>query len=339
MSMHKILAVVGLACVGLFSVWSDAVQEKPFESEALKLLQDKIQPWWNSHRPPRSTKPMEYRMTPADDLGSRVDPPIYTPQMPIEVAAWIHSGGKPAEGNPMSGRPLVLLDVRRRSDFLSERIPGSLNVPARDLETSLESGDLSKLDARSVLVAFGSKWPHLEVISRIRATKKFEALYAMEGLEAWKARRAPVDRDEKLVQFLKETESERKAGAPPPPPPEPEPLAGVDPRALKKLLDSGVDLLRVFVGDRKTYEDGHVPGTHHVPTHDIEKWFADVDKNKLVMVMCGCCMGERGGPSENAVRQLEKMGFTRVLHLDGHMNAWKAAGLPVEHEDPPPRKK
>ena len=31
-------------------------------------------------------------------------------------------------------------------------------------------------------------------------------------------------------------------------------------------------------------------------------------------------------------------GFRRVMHLDGHMNGWKVAGLPVQTEDPPPRK-
>jgi hydroxyacylglutathione hydrolase len=161
----------------------------------------------------------------------------------------------------------------------------------------------------------------------------------MEGLDSWRSKGAKVDRDEKLVQFLKETEGERKASAPVPLPPEPEPLPGMDAKALKKLLDAGVDILCVFAGDRKTYEDGHVPGAHHVPVAAMEKWFADVDKNQLIVVMCGCCMGRNGGMSEAGFKKLEELGFTRVMHLDGHMNGWKVAGLPVQTEDPPPRRK
>jgi rhodanese-related sulfurtransferase len=337
MTMRKILGIALFA--SFIAAFGGAQEGKPqapqgrmFDQEAGKLLDDKAQPWWNNHRPPKATKPQSYNMSPSDDLGGRVDPPIYVSQMPIEVGAWIHSGGRPAEGHPLSGRALVLLDVRRRSEWLAERIPG------KELDASLESGALSKLDLKSILVVFGSKWAHYEVTSRLRS-HKFEALYAMEGLEAWKAKCAQVDRDEKLAQFLKETEAERKASLPPPPPVEMEPLPGMDPKALKRLLDAGVDLLCVFVGDRLTYEDGHVPGAHHVPVAQLEKWFADVDKNQLIMVMCGCCMGKRGGPSENGMFILEKLGFTRVLHLDGHMNAWKIAGLPIQTEDPPPRKK
>jgi rhodanese-related sulfurtransferase len=228
------------------------------------------------------------------------------------------------------------VDVGRRSEFLAEHIKGSLNVPGREIEQSLEAGELSKLDRRTILVAYGSRWPHFEVVSKLHGSKGFDAVYAMEGLEGWKARGFPVERDEKLAHFLKMTESER---APPavPPPADPESLAGLDPLALKALLDAGVDMMCIFVGDRRTYEAGHVPGAIHVPVAELDRKLADVDRNRLVAVQCGCCQGKRGGPSEIAVRQLAKLGFKRVLHLDGHMYAWKAAGLPVELEDPRPR--
>lgn len=307
-----------------------------FKAEATRLLEDRTQAWWTHHKPPRAKGPVEYRMAPNDDLGGRKDPPIYTAQMPVEVAAWIASGGKPPEGHPLAGRPFVLLDVRRRSEALAESIKGSLNVPARDFDASLENGELSKLDRKSVVVAFGSRWPHYEIVSKLRGPKGFDIVYAMGGLEAWKAKGAPVERDEKLAQFLKILEAEKPA--PPPPPVELEPLASLNARSLKALLDAGTDLLCLFVGDRRTYEDGHVPGAIHVPLATLDKWAADLDRNKPVVLICGCCQGDRGGPSEMGVRQLEKLGFKRVLHLDGHMFAWKTAGLPIQTEDPPAKK-
>jgi len=349
--MHKGLALAIIAGLGLSVVLvygtgallgsgkAHGFKSRDLEAEATRLLEDRSRPWWNNHRPPAAKGPTEYMMSPSDDLGARKDPPIYTPQMPLDVAAWITSGGRPREGNPLNGRPFVLVDVARRSEYLAEHIQGSLNVPGREIEQSLESGELSKLDRRAIVVAYGSRWPHFEVVSKLHGSKGFDAVYAMEGLEGWKARGFPVERDEKLARFLKMTESER---APPggvvPPPPDPESLAGLDPLALKSLLDAGVDMTCIFVGDRRTYEAGHVPGAIHVPVAEIERKLADADRNRLVAVQCGCCQGKRGGPSEIAVRQLEKMGFKRVLHLDGHMYAWKAAGLPVELEDPRPRK-
>jgi len=312
---------------------------RDLEAEAARLLDDRSKPWWDNHRAPRPKGPTEYKMSPSDDLGARVDPPIYTPPMPLPLAAWIASGGRPRDGHPLAGRPFVLLDVSRRSDFLAEHIKGSVNVPGPEIESSLESGELSKLDRRAVVVAFGSRWPHFEVVSKLRGPKGFEAVYAMEGREGWKSKGYPVELDEKLAHFLKMTESERRPpGSAAPAPEDPEGLPGVDPLALKALLDAGVDMTCVFVGDRRTYEAGHVPGAIYVPVTELEKKFADADRNRLLAVQCGCCQGKRGGPSEIAVRQLNKMGFARVIHLDGHMYAWKAAGLPVELEDPRPRK-
>ena len=187
------------------------LQERKFDAEAAKLLADRAQPWWNNHKAPKVKTAMEYRMDPSDDLGNRVDPPIYTPQMPVELVAWLYSGGKPAEGHPLAGLNLVLLDLRRRSDYLAEHIKGSLNVPGTEFENSLESGAVSKLDPKSLLIVFGTKWPHFKVVSALRP-KGFVSFYAMEGLEAWKAKGAPVERDEKLAEFLKEIEPERKAG-------------------------------------------------------------------------------------------------------------------------------
>jgi rhodanese-related sulfurtransferase len=355
--MHKGLVIAGVVLLGLAAALAvgtgafrgegrtPGVGNRGFEVEVTRVLEDRAQPWWNNHRPPKTKAPVQYLMSPSDDLGARKDPPIYTAQMPLNVAAWIASGGRPGDGHPLGGRPLVLLDVRRRSEFIAERIRGCLNVPARDLDQSMETGELSKLDRRSVVVAFGSRWPHFEVVTKLRGPKGFEAVYAMEGLEAWKAAGFPVERDDKLAEFLKVTDAERARppapGAPPPPPPPAEQddsLAGLDPLALKALMDANVDMLCVFVGDRRTYEDGHVPGAIHVPVPDLDRRLADVDRNKLVVAICGCCQGKRGGPSEIAVRKLGTLGFKRALHLDGHMYAWKAAGLPVELEDPRPAK-
>src|SRR5688572_8878735 len=335
MTMMKITGFIGIGVLSLA-----AIAGRPQEDgEAAKLLDDRSQPWWNGHRPPKVKGPVSYNMSPSNDLGAREDAPIYTAQMPPKVAAALLAGWKAPEGHPFAGRPVVLLDVRRGVEFLAERIKGTTSSPAVLLEASLENGPLSKMDRKTVMVVFGSRWPHFNVVSGLKAAK-FEAVYAMEGLHGWKAAGLPIERDEKLIEFLKVAEKEPVKGVTEvvPEPPNLPPVPGVDPLALKILMDSGVDLYGLFVGDRSTYEDGHVPGAFHVPVAQLPEKLAKMDRNRLMIVMCGCCQGKRGGPSENALAKLKEMGFTRVLHLDGHMYAWKVAGLPVEHEDPPPRK-
>jgi len=309
------------------------------EAEAKALLNDKSQPWWNDHRLKASKGAQSYSMVPSHDLGGREDPPIYTPVMPPKLAYWLMKGGKPPQDNPFAGRPFVMLDVRRYSDHLAENFEGPLNVPGALIEKSLEDGELSKLDRQAIIVAFGSRWPHYELISKLKGAK-FGAVYAMEGLHGWKAAGLPVQTDEKLVKILKMIDSEPHRGpvAPIKEPEEQVPLPGVDSLALKVLIDAGVDPLCIFVGSRVTYEDGHVPGAIYIPVADLEAKLATADKNRMIVVLCGCCKGLRGGPSEVAYDKLTKLGFKRVLHLNGHMYAWKIAGLPVETADPAPRK-
>ncbi|MBI4564895.1 MAG: rhodanese-like domain-containing protein [Planctomycetes bacterium] len=296
--------------------------------EAARLLEDRSMPWWSGHRPPEAKGPIVYAMAPVDKFGSQKDPPIRTPVMPLEAAAHLAGGKSVREGHPLRDREFILLDVRRRSEFLAEHIEGSVNVPARDLQESLQSGTLSALDRRAVIAAYGSRHAHFEVIARIR-NAGFDAVYALEGgLEGWKSKDLPLRVDAKLVEFWEVLKSERPA------PPQaalrgPKPIAGLEPRALKTLMDAGLDFMTVFVGDDRTFEAGHIPGSIHVPLAELEKHFESVERSRLIVLYCGCCTSKQGGPSEMAVKLLRAKGFSSVLHLDGHMNAWKEAGLPV----------
>lgn len=340
MIMRKLFAGLGAAVVSL-AILAGKPQETPStpDPEAVKLLEDRSQPWWNEHRPPKAKGAVSYSMSPSIDLGAREDAPIYTAQMPPKVAAALLAGWKAPEGHPFAGRPVLLLDIRRGIEFLAERIKGTTSSPGALLEASLAGGDLSKVDRKTVVIVYGSRWPHFNVITWLKAAK-FEAVYGMGGLHDWKAAGLPVERDEKLVEFMKIADAEPPRGGTPPPvePPPLDAVAGIDPLALKILMDSGVDLYGIFVGDRSTYKDGHVPGAYHIPVAQLPEKLKDFDRNRLIVVMCGCCQGNRGGPSQMALQKLGDMGFKRVLHLDGHMYAWKVAGLPVEHDDPAPKK-
>lgn len=61
-------------------------------------------------------------------------------------------------------------------------------------------------------------------------------------------------------------------------------------------------------------------------TDGFETKIVLLEKSNPVMVYC-----QAGGRSAAAAKKLRELGFKTVYELDGGMNAWNAANLPVEH--------
>jgi rhodanese-related sulfurtransferase len=76
----------------------------------------------------------------------------------------------------------------------------------------------------------------------------------------------------------------------------------------------------------EAFKEGHLPGAKNAP---FEKMAAAMEKFKLnqknpVVLVC-----ESGASSRKALADLKKMGFEEVGSLDGGVQAWKAAALPL----------
>lgn len=56
----------------------------------------------------------------------------------------------------------------------------------------------------------------------------------------------------------------------------------------------------------------------------FEAELAKLDKSKPYLVLC-----QSGSRSQRALATFQKLGFTRIYHLDGGILAWIAADLPV----------
>jgi len=74
------------------------------------------------------------------------------------------------------------------------------------------------------------------------------------------------------------------------------------------------------------FKAGHLPGAKHVPSSEIaakiEKLKLD-RKNPLILVC------ETGVSSRKAITEVQKLGFAEVGALDGGVQAWRAAALPL----------
>jgi thioredoxin 1 len=65
------------------------------------------------------------------------------------------------------------------------------------------------------------------------------------------------------------------------------------------------------------FELTHVPGAINVPVDQVQSTAASWDRNATFVVYC-----QTGSRSAEAVKVMESMGFTHLLHFDQGMNAW-----------------
>ena len=95
----------------------------------------------------------------------------------------------------------------------------------------------------------------------------------------------------------------------------------------KQLKNAGEDHILVDVREDSEWTAGHAAGALHlgkgVIERDVEAKIPERDK-KLVLYCGG------GFRSALAADNLQKMGYTNVISLDGGWRAYNEAGLPVE---------
>jgi rhodanese-related sulfurtransferase len=96
---------------------------------------------------------------------------------------------------------------------------------------------------------------------------------------------------------------------------------------VKPRLDRGDEFYLVDVREESEFAAGHLPGALHlgkgVIERDIER--AIPDTGAPIVLYCG-----GGFRSALAAENLQKMGYTKVISMDGGWRAWNAAGYPVE---------
>ena len=72
------------------------------------------------------------------------------------------------------------------------------------------------------------------------------------------------------------------------------------------------------------YASGHLPNARNIPAGELEKRMGELPAAKPVLVCCAS--GSRSG---RAIATLRKAGREQVFNLDGGLQAWRQAGLPV----------
>ena len=89
------------------------------------------------------------------------------------------------------------------------------------------------------------------------------------------------------------------------------------------------DAVIVDVREPNEFKAGRIPNARNVTLDKIEQGAKGLEKLKSKPILLVCQTGARSG---QAVRALQKQGFTEVVALAGGMNAWQQAQMPVEKD-------
>jgi membrane protein DedA with SNARE-associated domain/rhodanese-related sulfurtransferase len=106
-------------------------------------------------------------------------------------------------------------------------------------------------------------------------------------------------------------------------------MARISVDELYRLMDTGETPLIVDVRSpiARTLEPRHIPGALHLPLHGFEAHIRELPRDRDIILYCSC-------PNEASAAQVAKLlmnsGFVRVRPLLGGLEAWIAAGHPVE---------
>ena len=102
-----------------------------------------------------------------------------------------------------------------------------------------------------------------------------------------------------------------------------------DVQEIKARLDRGEKVNLVDVREESEWAQGHLPDARHLSKGVIERDIetAVPDKNTELVLYCG-----GGFRSTLAADNLQKMGYTNVLSMDGGWRGWNEANYPTKKD-------
>ena len=99
----------------------------------------------------------------------------------------------------------------------------------------------------------------------------------------------------------------------------------VDAQGAAKLVETTKPTV-IDVRTPKEFAEGHLKGAKNIDFlgDRFEESLAKLDRDKPYLVHC-----RSGRRSTASLKVFEKLGFKKIYHLDGGVNAWTKAGLPL----------
>lgn len=96
---------------------------------------------------------------------------------------------------------------------------------------------------------------------------------------------------------------------------------------LAQRIEAGSSPFVLDVRSPQEYAQGHIPGAVNIPYDVLPARVTELGVAKSEEIVVFCQVGGRAQVAESTLREV---GFTNVRDLEGHWQAWQAAGLPSE---------
>jgi rhodanese-related sulfurtransferase len=96
---------------------------------------------------------------------------------------------------------------------------------------------------------------------------------------------------------------------------------------VKRCIDAGERFYLVDTREDREWDRGRLPGAIHLSKGIIERDIESLipDRNAKIVLYCG-----GGYRSALAADNLQKMGYTNVISMDGGWRGWTEAGYPID---------
>ena len=216
------------------------------------------------------------------------------------------SGGRDAYAPPLTPRQVVqhhdegalIVDVRTELQFDDAHVPGAVCI------TALRGGFGSRLawiaDRDQPVVFVGRDDADASAAAELAAAVAITNVAGRlaGGMTSWREERRAVERVERVTV--------------------------PDLHALVAHDGAGVQVLDVR--ERTEWDAGHIPGSVHVPYHDLHAMPDGLDPTRPVAVICAS--GQRSAVGASL---LARAGAGEVLHVvEGGVGTWGAHGWPIE---------
>jgi len=189
----------------------------------------------------------------------------------------------------------LLVDARTNEQFDEAHVPGALSASAYETGFATKVAKVVPRDVELIVVA-ASDGHELEAAELLASVGLRVRGYLAGGMTAWRSEGRPVRRIELI-----------------------------DAEQLAERLEDG-DLLVLDVRDEDEWEDGHIPGSIHLPYGELPDRQGELPRDRTIAAICSG--GKRSGLAASI---LQREGFERVLHVaNGGVGTWRRNGRPVE---------
>ena len=96
-----------------------------------------------------------------------------------------------------------------------------------------------------------------------------------------------------------------------------------------RMLNNHDNALVLDIRTQDAFNKGHIRGAQNIPLAELKKSLDKLEKYKSKPVLLYC---NSGTTTTKAGKLLQSGGFSDVYHLDGGINAWKEASLPLSKD-------